>query len=660
MVERPLAFGSEESTVTCPECFHSKQEGEVCPFCGYDDSKLRASFTLPHRTILADRYLVGRVLAPLDGVSISYLCTDKQTGDSVVLEEFFPRMFVGRGADLTSVLPHSDHDRKSFNAALECFFEEAEQFTRIDHPNLFSLLDQFRENGTGYVVFPYQRGRLLEDELAEVGRVDPNVALPVVGELFSGLNELHGQNVIHGALSPNCVILKVGEDGEVHPLLLNALSTRAILLTSQKTAPTVLQSGYAPFEQYHAFGNSGPWTDIYSGFAILYRMLTGVTPPDALSRLVHDQLLPPSHLGIGLRRELENLLMHGLSPRPEDRPQSIEVFEHLLTPFTSPGQSSSRTEDGISRYRHSPVYTPPDRNVPPVPYDIPYDVRGTRKSSYVFAGILLIFIAVAGWLFFSNRSIDPASELNVLDQFPLETARISSPPPASQTPAARSFEALPEPDVLRDPIDSRLASIEEPAPTGLVVLDSVDVAPAPLGGASWLESIRYPEEAGTNTSGSVVVQFVVDREGVVSYPLVTRSLGRAFDDEAIRVVTNTRFRPAMRNGRPVTVRVSMPVPFNRPAPAVVEAPRPAVSPLAQVRRDLATAESEKNRGAYDAAEQTLQRALARLNGLGATVSSSEVADLRGRIGALRAENRQACEVEAQILQKRGETPPVCP
>jgi len=78
-----------------------------------------------------------------------------------------------------------------------------------------------------------------------------------------------------------------------------------------------------------------------------------------------------------------------------------------------------------------------------------------------------------------------------------------------------------------------------------------------------VKNVHYPDAArNNNTSGRVIVQFVVERDGSLSDIKVVRSLGDGCDEEALRVMKlSPRWKPGIQNGNPVRVIYSIPVNF---------------------------------------------------------------------------------------------------
>ncbi len=62
-------------------------------------------------------------------------------------------------------------------------------------------------------------------------------------------------------------------------------------------------------------------------------------------------------------------------------------------------------------------------------------------------------------------------------------------------------------------------------------------------------------------SGQVQVYLWVDTEGVPSHLRVVRGVGMGLDEEAIKAISQYRFKPATLNGEPVTVDLYITVTF---------------------------------------------------------------------------------------------------
>ncbi|MFT7033868.1 MAG: TonB family protein [Cyclobacteriaceae bacterium] len=78
-----------------------------------------------------------------------------------------------------------------------------------------------------------------------------------------------------------------------------------------------------------------------------------------------------------------------------------------------------------------------------------------------------------------------------------------------------------------------------------------------------MTEIRYPKEARTNgVEGRIFVQFVVDKDGSLSDVQTVKGIGGGCDEEGKRVLKNApSFQPASQRGRPVKVRMLMPITF---------------------------------------------------------------------------------------------------
>lgn len=110
--------------------------------------------------------------------------------------------------------------------------------------------------------------------------------------------------------------------------------------------------------------------------------------------------------------------------------------------------------------------------------------------------------------------------------------------------------------------------IEETADDNETVFEVVEQMPEYPGGQRALmeffsRNIKYPIEAQkAGTQGRVIVQFVVDKDGIVKEPVVVRSISTELDSEAVRVVNSMpKWAPGKQRGQAVRVKYTVPVMF---------------------------------------------------------------------------------------------------
>lgn len=113
-------------------------------------------------------------------------------------------------------------------------------------------------------------------------------------------------------------------------------------------------------------------------------------------------------------------------------------------------------------------------------------------------------------------------------------------------------------------IQSSYASVQDTA-----IYDKYEIAPEPVGGKlayiKWLdEATEYTDSAITaDVRGTVVAEFVVERNGDLSHIQVRDTLGFGME-EALRkaIATSAPWRVAIINGRPVRARYQLPIQVN--------------------------------------------------------------------------------------------------
>ncbi len=100
------------------------------------------------------------------------------------------------------------------------------------------------------------------------------------------------------------------------------------------------------------------------------------------------------------------------------------------------------------------------------------------------------------------------------------------------------------------------------------IFQFVEDQPAPLGGMKAFyayvgKNMKYPAQARRmGIEGKVYVTFVVGKDGALTDVRVLKGIGAGCDMEAIRVLSGApKWKPGKQRGRPVRVRMQLPIIF---------------------------------------------------------------------------------------------------
>lgn len=107
---------------------------------------------------------------------------------------------------------------------------------------------------------------------------------------------------------------------------------------------------------------------------------------------------------------------------------------------------------------------------------------------------------------------------------------------------------------------------------------TVEDLPEPIGGMAAIQAnVIYPEIARrAGIQGTVYVEVFIDEKGDVVKASVKQGIGAGCDESAIIAVKKTKFRPGTQRGKPVKVRLAVPIRFRLSEKGAV--PRPAPGP----------------------------------------------------------------------------------
>ncbi len=306
----------------CPNCMQSIGEGETtCHYCGFDIGGYEEKPNcLKPFTILQGKYMIGRVIG-VGGFGITYIGWDVNLQTYIAIKEYYPDSFASRDSMTTTIVSPHDSKKEVYDKGLRRYVEEARNLSKFYQlQGIVSVKDFFYENGTGYIVMEYINGVNLKEYLNGMGgKLDENTVLALMKPVLESLYQIHNYGLVHRDISPDNIM--VDHEGKIK--LIDFGSVRGQSAETDKTYTVILKHGYAPPEQYYAKGKQGPWTDIYSLCATMYKMLTGQIPPNGVERMEEDTYQNPSAYGISVSERTEYVLRKGLAVKSQERYQNI-------------------------------------------------------------------------------------------------------------------------------------------------------------------------------------------------------------------------------------------------------------------------------------------------------------------------------------------------
>lgn len=285
-------------------------------------------------TLQEGKYRIETVLGQ-GGFGITYLATQKivvkgaigelETEIKVAIKEFFMKDVCNRDSHTSYITIPSVGSKEMVERFRQKFIKEAQNISRLKHPNIVKVLDVFEENGTAYYVMEYIPGGSLQQYLSENAPLQETEVLYYIRKIAGALDYIHEQHMIHLDIKPGNILRRDNEEPVIIDFGLSKQYDEWRYQTS--TTPVGISAGYAPIEQYKKGGNQtfSPSTDIYSLGATLYKMITGNTPPDA-SDIIDNGLSLPENISPGIRE----VIRKAMETKRSDRPQTISEFLAIL------------------------------------------------------------------------------------------------------------------------------------------------------------------------------------------------------------------------------------------------------------------------------------------------------------------------------------------
>ena len=240
----------------------------------------------------------------------------------VAIKEFFMRDINGRSdATVTSGSKGGIYDEYKRK-----FTREALNLSKLQHPNIIKVIESFEANNTMYYVMEYIGGGSLDDYIAKNNGLKEDEAIRIIKQIGTALSFMHDNKMLHLDLKPSNIMMK--ESGEV--VLIDFGLSKQYDEKGEPESSTKVGAGtpgYAPIEQAnYREGKGFPVTmDVYALGATMFKMLTGIRPPEA-SDILNDGFPLYELQEHQVSERTSASIAKAMAPTKKDRYNSVENF----------------------------------------------------------------------------------------------------------------------------------------------------------------------------------------------------------------------------------------------------------------------------------------------------------------------------------------------
>ncbi len=443
---------SEHKTL-CMGCMEPLDQAGVCPYCGYDDQTPAPSGYLQPKTVLDNRYIVGRLIHK-NGESAEYMGYDRQSGEKVLVREYMPDALCTRTRE-TQEIKVSQSALVQYKNYMSEFIELNKELQRLRTMSHISApTDMFSQNNTAYVIEKYIDAITLKQYLADnAGELTWEQVKKLFPPLLTTLGCIHNAGLLHRGISLENIL--VTERGE---LLLTGFSIPAVRTVNTDLAPE-LYTGYSAPEQYSSSEWIGTWTDVYAVAAVMYRLLTGCMPTEPMARVGNDDLLEPAKINPNVPANVSKVIMQAMRLNCDQRVRTVTDFVTKL--FEQPSYMQKLPNGATQTI---PISVPKQQPVRKKSRSARRKRAQTVANVFMILGAIILVAIVVGAFMILARIFLPDSTPDI--PIPGITTQTTTPAVVNTAPTTQSTEptATTAPDT--EPSVQPDVTTLAPAPSG--------------------------------------------------------------------------------------------------------------------------------------------------------------------------------------------------
>jgi serine/threonine-protein kinase len=239
---------------------------------------------------------------------------------------------------------------------VERFRREARAAGGLSHPNVARVYDYGEDDGRPFIVMELLEGETLAARLHRVGRLRPDEAAEIGGQVARALHSAHQAGIVHRDVKPGNVMLTPHSGAKVMDFGIAAAAWASPLTATGTTMGT---ASYLSPEQASGERATAA-SDVYALGCVLYEMLTGRPPFDADSPIavasahMTDRPTPIRDLAPDVPAWMASAVAMAMAKDPAARPPSARVFAEMLE-RNAPGLPAAATPPlGFQRPQRPP------------------------------------------------------------------------------------------------------------------------------------------------------------------------------------------------------------------------------------------------------------------------------------------------------------------
>ena len=390
------------------------------------------------------------------------------------------------------------------------FRAEAVTLARVNHPNIATVFELFRDDDRLLMVMELVSGQTFEQLIDRTAPMPVERATSLTSQILDALGHAHRAGIVHRDLKPanlmltDAGIVKVMDFGIARVSGTERMTSDGLMVGTP---------AYMAPEQVRGEDVDGR-TDLYAVGVVFYRLLTGKLPFKAdtavsmIQSQLNDQPTPARQVRHDLPDWLDAVLMRSLAKRPADRYQTAEEFRRALDSLDELGALAPLPDDVTIVTPSAPMratavaaaaaVTPA---AAPAPTTTLVLSRSHLAVALGFGAMLLAVIGLLAWV-----------ALRRPEATPVQVVTIPAPASAAPAPPAASSVAAAAPAVTATPPPLPPAAQTPPAPArgAAIVPSPVDMMPPLMRGVRG----RGPRGGGPQANAEFAPMVVRDLHAV--------------------------------------------------------------------------------------------------------------------------------------------------